>query len=54
MRAAYNWRDEFLAGSFDGTGCRIPSYVEAYGQLDLNAGYNVNDNLVGAGWRAST
>ena len=45
VRAAYNWRDEFLAGRFDGTGLPNPVYTEAYGQLDLNASYNVNDNL---------
>jgi TonB-dependent receptor len=44
IRAAYNWRDEFLAGLADGAGSN-PAYVEAYGQLDLNVGYNINDNL---------
>jgi TonB-dependent receptor len=45
IRAAYNWRDEFLAGRFDGTGGPNPVYVEAYGQLDLNVGFNINDNF---------
>ncbi len=45
VRAAYNWRDEFLAGRFDGTGLPNPVYVEAYGQLDLNVGYEWNENL---------
>jgi TonB-dependent receptor len=44
IRAAYNWRDEFLAGLADGAGSN-PVYVEAYGQIDLNVGYNINDNL---------
>ncbi|HSM11920.1 MAG TPA: TonB-dependent receptor, partial [Lysobacter sp.] len=44
VRAAYNWRDEFLAGRFDGAGPN-PNYVEAYGQLDLNVGYQVNEQL---------
>lgn len=44
VRAAYNWRDEFLAGRFDGAGPN-PNYVEAYGQLDLNVSYRVNDRL---------
>ena len=35
MRAAYNWRDEFLAGRFDGTGGPNPVYTEAYGQIDV-------------------
>ncbi|MEW7849555.1 TonB-dependent receptor [Massilia aurea] len=44
VRAAYNWRDEFLSSTFDGSGPN-PNYVEAYGQLDLSVGYNVNKNL---------
>ncbi len=44
-RAAYNWRDEFLAGRFDGTGLPNPVYTEAYGQLDVNLGYQWNENL---------
>ena len=45
VRAAYNWRDEFLAGRFDGTGLPNPVYTEPYGQLDLNASYSPTDNL---------
>jgi TonB-dependent receptor len=45
VRAAYNWRDEFLAGRFDGAGPN-PNYVEAYGQLDMNVSYRLNDRLV--------
>jgi TonB-dependent receptor len=44
VRAAYNWRDKFLASTFDGAGAN-PQYVEAYGQLDLSIGYNVNKNI---------
>ncbi|UVW28932.1 TonB-dependent receptor [Massilia sp. H6] len=44
VRAAYNWRDKFLASTFDGSGPN-PNYVEAYGQLDLSIGYNINKNL---------
>ncbi|MCG8274952.1 TonB-dependent receptor [Stenotrophomonas sp. NLF4-10] len=40
VRAAYNWRDKFLAGL--GT---TPTYVEAYGQVDMNVSYQVTDNL---------
>jgi TonB-dependent receptor len=45
VRTAYNWRDEFLAGRFDGTGLPNPVYTEPYGQLDVNASYNVTDNF---------
>lgn len=45
VRAAYNWRDEFLAGRFDGTGLPNPVYTEPYGQLDVNFGYQWNQNL---------
>ncbi|WP_415922988.1 TonB-dependent receptor [Steroidobacter sp.] len=45
VRAAYNWRDEFLARRFDGSGAPNPIYTEAYGQLDVNASYNWNENL---------
>lgn len=45
VRAAYNWRDEFLAATVDGSGLSNPVYTEAYGQLDVNASYNWNDNL---------
>ena len=44
VRAAYNWRDEFLSGRFDGAGAN-PNYTEAYGQLDLSVGYKVNDQF---------
>jgi hypothetical protein len=44
VRAAYNWRDEFLASTFDSAGPN-PQYVEAYGQLDLSVGYNISEKL---------
>jgi TonB-dependent receptor len=44
VRAAYNWRDEFLAFIGDGQGVN-PGYTDAYGQLDLNLTYSVNDHL---------
>ena len=40
VRAAYNWRDEFLAG-----GGPNPFYVEAYGQLDLSASYEFDNGI---------
>jgi TonB-dependent receptor len=45
VRLAYNWRDEFLAGRFDGAGPN-PAYVEDYGQLDMNISYQYSDELV--------
>ena len=45
VRAAYNWRDEFLTGRFDGTGLPNPVYTEPYGQLDINASFDATDNL---------
>lgn len=44
-RLAYNWRDEFLTSSNDGSGFNNPIFVEEYGQLDLSIGYEVNDQL---------
>jgi TonB-dependent receptor len=44
VRAAYNWRDKFLSGRFDGKGPN-PVYTEAYGQLDINASFNLTDRL---------
>ncbi|MBT8140980.1 MAG: TonB-dependent receptor, partial [Gammaproteobacteria bacterium] len=40
-RLAYNWRDEFLAGNGPN-----PFYTEAYGQLDANLSYELNDNWI--------
>ncbi|GAB3341329.1 TonB-dependent receptor [Marilutibacter aestuarii] len=42
IRAAYNWRDEFLNG-IGGQG-NNPNYTEAYGQLDMNVSYRVDDH----------
>ncbi len=44
VRVAYNWRDKFLSGTFDGAGPN-PNYVEAYGQLDVAVGYKYTDRL---------
>jgi TonB-dependent receptor len=44
IRAAYNWRDEFLSSRFDGVGPN-PNYTEAYGQFDLSIGYQVNEQF---------
>ncbi|MDO6611640.1 TonB-dependent receptor [Shewanella sp. 1_MG-2023] len=39
-RLAWNWRDEFLNSTGDGTGAN-PSYTEEYSQVDFNIGYDV-------------
>ena len=44
VRLAYNWRDEFLAATFDGVGPN-PVYTEAYGQWDADVSYGVTDNF---------
>ena len=44
-RLAYNWRDEFLSGRFDGLGISNPQYTDDYGQLDINVSYNWTDYL---------
>ena len=44
VRVAYNWRDEFLSGRFDGAGPN-PNYTEAYGQFDVNVSYQLSDSL---------
>ncbi|GAB2526825.1 TonB-dependent receptor [Microbulbifer agarilyticus] len=44
-RLAYNWRDDFLTNTLDGNGERNPVYTDAYGQLDANVSYDIQDNL---------
>ncbi|MFL6618002.1 MAG: TonB-dependent receptor, partial [Povalibacter sp.] len=43
-RLAYNWRDEYLS-NVNFKSFRNPIYVEAYSQLDLSVGYDLNDHL---------
>jgi TonB-dependent receptor len=45
VRAAYNWRDQYISGTFDGNGNPNPNYVEDYGQWDMNVSYDVTDGL---------
>ncbi len=40
VRLAYNWRDDFLQSLGS-----EPRFVEAYGQWDLSASYEINENL---------
>jgi len=47
IRVAYNWRDKFLAGTGqNNVGAGPPTYVDSYGQWDLNASYEFNDHLI--------
>jgi len=47
VRVAYNWRDEFLSGTGQtNVGAGPPTYVDDYGQWDLNASYEFNSNLM--------
>jgi TonB-dependent receptor len=41
VRAAYNWRDDFLKARFDGNGLPNPQYTEAYGQIDALISYSI-------------
>ncbi|MEE2920500.1 MAG: TonB-dependent receptor [Pseudomonadota bacterium] len=43
-RLAYNWRDTFLLTTNEG-GDRSGTYVEDYGQYDLNVSYDINEQL---------
>jgi TonB-dependent receptor len=43
-RVAYNWRGQFLASTFDGSGPN-PVYTEPYGQVDMTLGYKFNEHL---------
>ncbi|HMI38016.1 MAG TPA: TonB-dependent receptor, partial [Steroidobacteraceae bacterium] len=41
-RVAYNWRDQFYAGT---DGQQSPVFIEPYGQIDANVGFKLNDRL---------
>jgi TonB-dependent receptor len=43
-RLAYNWRDQFLQSVNQG-GWRNPIFVEAYDQIDLSVGYDINEHF---------
>jgi TonB-dependent receptor len=44
VRAAYNWRGEFLLSPTN-NGQPNPTYVEPFGQVDLSVGFNYTKNL---------
>jgi TonB-dependent receptor len=43
-RVSYNWRDKYLAATNQG-GNRNPLFVEAFGTLDANLSWDINDHL---------
>ena len=46
VRLAYNWRDEFLAGTGqNNVGAGPPTYISPYQQLDLSASYWFTDRM---------
>jgi len=45
VRIAYNWRDKFLSATIGGNGQQEPAYTEAYGQVDVSASYEFNENF---------
>ncbi|MCY3838851.1 MAG: TonB-dependent receptor [Gammaproteobacteria bacterium] len=46
VRVAYNWRDDFLAGTGqNNVGAGPPTHVAAYQQVDMSASYWFTDNM---------
>ncbi|WKT59411.1 TonB-dependent receptor [Microbulbifer thermotolerans] len=45
VRLAYNWRDDFLLDTRQSQIGGEPVFTEAYGQWDLNASYDVTENV---------
>jgi TonB-dependent receptor len=47
VRIAYNWRDDFLAGTGqNNVGAGPPTYVSDYAQWDMSLSYDINENAV--------
>ncbi|MFC7292781.1 TonB-dependent receptor [Hirschia litorea] len=44
-RLAYNWRDDFLLSLTQPQRPGEPVFVESYGQFDVSASYEINDNF---------
>ena len=44
VRLAYNWRDEFLVNTDNNL--NNPRINESYSQIDINASYNISEDLV--------
>jgi TonB-dependent receptor len=47
VRIAYNWRDDFFGGIGQDQGSRSlnPNHTQEYGQWDISASYEINDDL---------
>ncbi len=45
VRAAYNWRDQFLTTRFDAGGNANPLYTQAYGQIDGIVSYTFSNGI---------
>jgi len=45
LRIAYNWRDEFLLAMGQLRQTEEPTFVKSYGQWDLSASYDINENF---------
>jgi TonB-dependent receptor len=43
IRLAYNWRDDFLLALYQPQRAGEPTFVEEYGQWDINASYEVSE-----------
>lgn len=47
VRVAYNWRDDFLAGTGQANvGAGPPTHVAAYSQIDVGGSYEYNENWI--------
>ncbi|MGA9659038.1 MAG: TonB-dependent receptor [Asticcacaulis sp.] len=44
-RLSYNWRDKYLSGTGRDGDNRNPTYVNAFGQLDLSVNYNLTPSV---------
>jgi len=44
-RLAWNWRDAFLSGTFDGNGLPNPNYTDEYSQWDLIVSYTFENGV---------
>ncbi|MBU2886396.1 TonB-dependent receptor [Gilvimarinus agarilyticus] len=45
LRITYNWRDEFLLSTGQHQSGTEPTFTEEYGQVDINASYDINDAI---------
>ncbi|WP_049720987.1 TonB-dependent receptor [Gilvimarinus polysaccharolyticus] len=45
LRVAYNWRDQFLLSTGQHQSGTEPTFTEEYGQIDINASYELNEHI---------